>query len=104
MSKDKCCGNCKHFKNEDAKEIGFCEDRHWVTICSNVCKFHKHYFDGWAEITPDNVDSIYDEVIKRVIVTDGNEYKPVLDWHCGLSTMAKCGGYYYYILPELKIK
>ncbi len=39
-TENKRCGNCKHFKNEDAKEIGFCEERHWVTICSNVCKFH----------------------------------------------------------------
>lgn len=104
MSKDKCCGNCKHFKYEDASGKGWCEEQSWVTECSQVCKCHEDNCNGWTEITPDNVDSIYDEVIKRVIVTDGNEYKPVLDWHCGLSIMAKCGGYYYYILPELKIE
>lgn len=102
MSKDKCCGNCKHFKDAGGK--GWCEEQSWITERSKVCKCHEVDYNGWTEITPDNVDSIYDEVIKRVIVTDGNEYKPVLDWHCGLSTMAKSGGYYYYILPEIKIK
>lgn len=74
-----------------------------MVVSPKEVKFEPN-IEGWTEITPDNVDSIYDKVIKRVIVTDGNEYKPVLDWHCGLSTMAKCGGYYYYILPELKIE
>lgn len=103
MSKDKCCGNCKHFKNEDAEGWGACKFSRF-TKCDAKCIYHSFINNGWTEITPDNVDSIYDEVIKRVIVTDGNEYKPVLDWHFGLSTMAKCGGYYYYILPELKIE
>ena len=25
MSKDLCCGNCKHFKDEDVNGEGFCE-------------------------------------------------------------------------------
>lgn len=105
MSKDKYCGNCRNFSGEDIFGNGIClhtdDELHCTT---SICQYYEPNIEGWTEITPDNVDSIYDEVIKRVIVTDGNEYKPVLDWHCGLSTMAKCGGYYYYILPELKIE
>lgn len=102
-TENKCCGNCKMYKPM--------EEIDWMCTLDDYpydkdywCDYYKPINNGWTEITPDNVDSIYDEVIKRVIVTDGNEYKPVLDWHCGLSTMAKCGGYYYYILPELKIE
>ena len=58
--------------------------------------------NGWTEITPDNVDMIDDGCI--VIVTDGTYYNKASEWHLSIGTMAKIGGYYYYVLPELKIE
>lgn len=107
MSNEKCCKNCVHFCNEGVNGTGLCcmsLVRKITTYRYNCCVAHEWKLPKWTEITPDNVDSIYDEVIKRVIVTDGNEYKPVLDWHFGLSTMAKIGGYYYVELPEIKLE
>lgn len=64
--------------------------------CCGNCKNN-----GWIEITPDNVDEINADLI---VVTDGTYYKMANDWHASLSTLAKVGGYYYYVLPELKIE
>lgn len=100
MSKDKCCGNCKHFKDEDAEGWGTCEF-HLMTKCDDKCGYHSFRNNGWTEITPDNVDMIDDGSI--VIVTDGTYYNKASEWHLGIGTMAKHGGYYYYVLPELKI-
>ena len=58
--------------------------------------------NGWTEITPDNVDMIDDGSI--VIVTDGTYYNEASEWYLDIGTMAKRGGYYYYVLPELKIE
>ena len=58
--------------------------------------------NGWTEISPDNVDMIDDGCI--VIVTDGMYYNKASDWGLSLNTMAKSGGYYYYVLPELKLE
>lgn len=107
MSNEKCCKNCVHFGNEGVNETGLCCKslvRKIITYRYNCCVAHEWKLTKWTEIAPDNVDSIYDDVINRVIITDGKEYKPALDWHCGLSTMAKIGGYYYMELPELKIE
>ena len=37
-------------------------------------------------------------------VTDGTYYNEASEWYLGIGTMAKYGGYYYYVLPELKIE
>jgi hypothetical protein len=102
MSENKSCGNCKHFKYEDAIGIGVCNILNIMTQCNTCCGNHDTLHNDWTEITPDNVDMIDDGSI--VIVTDGTYYNKASEWHLSIGTMAKYGGYYYYVLPELKIE
>lgn len=106
MSEDKCCGNCKHFKNEDVDGKGWCDEQSWVTGCSKVCKLHEFGANGWTEITPDNVNEL-NKIEKRVVVANKHHgsvfYRTIHDVN-GLESMAKQGGYYYYVLPELKVE
>lgn len=101
MSENKCCGNCKYFKHEDLDGFGWCDKIDDETHCALHYDCHED-LNGWTEITPDNVDSIPDS--NRIIVTDGKSYKNLQQWHLGIGTMAKCRGYYYMELPELKIE
>lgn len=100
MSENKCCGDCKNFKDEDADGYGWCLLQQEETKCSFSYPCHEPLNNGWIEITPDNEDSIPDN--NRVIITDGQSFKNVTEWHLGIGTMAKHGGYYYYVLPELE--
>ena len=103
MSENKCCGNCKHFTNEDINGFGWCSRVLTRTRCSSgICREYEMPNNGWTEITPDNVDMIDDGSI--VIVTDGTYYNEASEWYLDIGTMAKRGGYYYYVLPELKIE
>ena len=108
MSENKCCGNCRNFKYEDSVGWGRCVGhmKEFGVNCSHTgClehKFVKNAINGWTEITPDNVDMIDDGSI--IIVTDGTYYNKASEWHLSIGTMAKYGGYYYYVLPELKIE
>ena len=102
--KDKCCGNCKHFKDEDLDGFGFCDKIDSETHCALHYDCHED-LNGWTEITPDNVEELYEskERVCVAFVCNGE-----VSYMCGqfgitLSTMAKHGGYYYYVLPELKI-
>lgn len=99
--KNKCCGNCKYFKDEDANGEGFCEVKYEFESCCHECDNHEFRNNGWTELTPDNVDEINADLI---VLTDGTYYKMANDWHASLSTLAKVGGYSYYVLPELKIE
>lgn len=106
MSKDLCCGNCKHFKDEDAEGWGWCSFNKTKTHCAQSWDCHNNTFNGWTEITPDNVEELYEskERVCVAFVCNGE-----VSYMCGqfgltLSTMAKYGGYYYYVLPELKIE
>lgn len=103
MSENKYCGNCKHFTNEDVNGYGWCSRFLTRTRCgSGICRGYEMPNNGWTEITPDNVDLISDSDI--VIVTDGTFYNKASEWHLSIGTMAKHGGYWYYVLPELKIE
>ena len=106
MSNDKYCGNCKHFKNEDVEGRGWCSLNKTKTHCDQSRDCHNYTFNGWTEITPDNVEELYEskERVCVAFVCNGE-----VSYMCGqfgitLSTMAKHGGYYYYVLPELKIE
>ena len=74
-TENKCCGNCKQ---------------------------------GWTEITLDNVDEI--DVIdpNRVVISTiigSVVFSSVLtDSDTTLKACSELGGYYYYVLPELKIE
>ena len=106
MSENKYCGNCKHFKNEDVEGWGWCSFNKTKTHCAQSWDCHNNTFNGWTEITPNNVEELYEskERVCVAFVCNGE-----VSYMCGqfgltLSTMAKYGGYYYYVLPELKIE
>ena len=105
--KDKCCGNCKYFNNEDADGWGTCEF-HLSAKCDDKCGYHSFRNNGWTEITPDNVEELYDIPEDLLIVAfklgDTIYYQRNKDMSPTLNTLAKTGGYYYYVLPELKIE
>ena len=105
MTENKCCGNCNHFKNEDVEGWGWCAFNKTKTHCAQSWYCHNDTFNGWTEITPDNVEELYEskERVCVAFVCNGE-----VSYMCGqfgitLATMAKYGGYYYYVLPELKI-
>ena len=107
MSKNKCCGNCKHFKDEDAKGWGRCKSA-GVVKRSCFCDNHKPLINGWTEITPDNVDEVRKTDVGRLmiaVITHGKPYYMVYrEMFRELDEMAILGGYYYLVLPELKLE
>ena len=104
MSENKCCGNCKHFKDEDIEDFSYCEIEHGFKYCDEVCVEHEAINNGWTEITPDNVEELYDKPIAVAWKYEDKTYYSLAgDCTISLATMAKHGGYYYYVLPELKI-
>lgn len=109
MSENKCCENCKYFKDEDSEGWGCCskfitqqhaKESECTWYIPKIVANHK-LINGWIKLTPDNADEINADLI---VVTDGTYYKMANDWHASLSTLSKIGGLYYYVLPELKIE
>lgn len=39
---DKCCGNCRHFANEDAFGNGFCNRKDFLSDCVYSCDLHEY--------------------------------------------------------------
>ena len=60
----------------------------------------------WTEITQDNVDDLYATSPERIVIHNIEWYRHnvymLRDVLPTLGTMAKTGGYYYIVLPELK--
>ena len=106
MSENKCCGNCKHFTNKDVDGCGFCTVVDDIVVYRESCEEHNYGYNSWTEITPDNVDEIKN-IEKRVVVASIHHnvtfYRCLYDVN-GLNSMAKNGGYFYYVLPKLKIE
>ena len=103
MSENKYCGNCKHFKDEDAEGWGTCKFSR-LTKCDDKCIYHSFINNGWTEITSDNVEELYDKPIAVAWKYEDKTYYSLAgDCTISLATMAKYGGYYYYVLPELKM-
>jgi hypothetical protein len=108
MSENKYCGNCKYFKDEDDDVYGLCEE-HIYRCDFPACLSYKPINNGWTEITPDNENELTDELLNRIIIgfkdCEGRMHTmTLLDCYMGVGTMVKYGGYYYYVLPELKIE
>lgn len=110
MSETKYCGNCKHFMDEGVDGFGFCVVFKCIHHCTGGgrCDAYQLENNGWTEITPDNVDDLY-PVIDRVMVAyklgEGlAEYRTLKELYKPLIDLALTGGYYYIVLPELKIK
>ena len=105
--KNKYCGNCKHFTNEDVNGYGWCSSLLARTTCgSGICIKYEITNNGWTEITPDNSDDLYIKDEDRIIIAychNGEvSYERYVDSQHIPSEMAELGGFYYYILPELK--
>lgn len=106
---EKCCGNCKHFKDEGIDGFGFCVVSECVHHCTGGgrCVAHQFNDNGWTEITPDNVDEVRETDVGRLMIAVTHrgepEYMEYSEIFHNLDTMAELGGYYYYVLPELKI-
>ena len=103
---DKCCGNCKRFENNG---FGWCVVALAEVGCEHCCPNHEFSNNGWTEITPDNMEEVYGIDQDRLVVQyTGSGCCPIIkmigDFSATISTMAKYGGYYYYVLPELKIE
>lgn len=62
----------------------------------------------WIEITPDNEEEVYNAPIDRLVIANIINgqifYTNCLEMSISIATMAKYGGYYYYVLPELKLE
>ena len=109
MSENKCCGNCKHFKDEDVSGKGWCAEQSWITECGKICNCHEDSHNGWTEITPDNVEGLYDvEPCRLMIATVDSHGNPQYAKYDGMSTtldaIATIGGCYSFVLPELRLE
>lgn len=108
MSETKSCGNCRYFKDEDAEGKGYCENFHGIFRCDEVCADHDVIDNGWTEITPDNVDEVRETDVGRLmiaVITHGEPYyMEYREMFRELDEMAILGGYYFFILPELKVE
>jgi hypothetical protein len=89
---------------------GYCAcgvDNHY-TSCDEVCDNHILSINGWTEITPDNVDEVDAIDPNRVVIAtmiEGIVFSSVrADSDITLKSCSELGGYYYYVLPELKIE
>lgn len=110
--KDKCCGNCKHFKDEDVEGWGWCSLKKTKTHCAQSWDCHNNTFNGWTEITPDNVKELYKtlnrvviaHIIPDAVIKDIVAYEKPNELYRSLEIIAAIGGYYYYVLPELKVE
>ena len=103
---NKYCGNCARSYAKDMDGYCACGVDDHFTSCDEVCDNHILSINGWTEITPNNVEELYEskERVCVAFVCNGE-----VSYMCGqfgitLATMAKYGGYYYYVLPELKIE
>ena len=105
--KYKYCGNCKRLANENLDGWGTCPLR-GMTRCDDICNFHSFENNGWIEITQDNEEEVYNIPSERLVFANyinGTPFYTSFDYMTlTISTMAKFGGYYYYVLPELKFE
>lgn len=111
MSKNKSCGNCKSFI-PSIDGFGACTEPTSIygVHCNNeACSLFKMKSNnGWTEITPDNVDEIDAIDPNRVVIAtmiEGIVFSSMrADSDITLKACSELGGYYSYVLPELKIE
>ena len=106
--KEKICVNCRFITEKSADGTGWCTHQSWITLCDKTCECFEQDLNGWEEITPDNVDEVRN--IREDMVIIGWQYNGAMR-ACTLSyypfpldVILKHGGFYYYVLPELKIE
>lgn len=106
--KEKACGNCRYFKDECADGSGWCDHKNHITMCSKTCRCFEDKYNDWTEITPDNVDEVRKTDVGRLmiaVITHGEPYyMECREMFRELDEMAILGGYYFFVLPKLKIE
>ena len=103
MKENKCCGNSSSSYAKDMDSFCVREFLHKLEVCNEDSDHHTRIINVWTEITPDNVEELYDKPIAVAWKYEGKTYYSLAgDCTISLATMAKHGGYYYYVLPELK--
>ena len=107
----KNCGSCIHFENEMIDGFGFCVVFQCIHHCtgSGRCIAYQLKNNGWTEITPDNVEGLYDvDPCRLMIATIDSHGNPQYAKYDGMSTtldaMATIGGCYSLVLPELRLE
>lgn len=94
-------------ENQDLDGFGWCDRTKTETHCELSCDCYES-LNGWTEITPDNVEEVRKTDVGRLmiaVITHGKPYyMEYREMFSELAEMAKLGGYYYYVLPELKIE
>lgn len=112
MNRRRCCGNCKHFKNEDAEGKGVCANSYtgddFFVCCGDLpCKRHEWRNNGWTKITPGDVGFLRNIDTKRLIIAFEQcgtiQYQRKFDVIPTLEAMSECDNFYYFIIPELNI-
>lgn len=103
----KCCDNCVRSRTNDMDSLCVRGYLHQLEVCDDVCNKNVMGINGWNEITPDNVDEVYTYNIYRIMIavvdSKGNiHYTKYEEMSTNLNEMAKIGGCYYYVLPELR--
>lgn len=109
MSENKCCENCKHFKDEGAYEIGLCGKDGVVTQCGTSCSDYSSKFNGWTELTPDRLEELSQIEPYRIILArffdDGSVKSKTRTEPCYTPLEVAAANtklrFFYYILPKL---
>ena len=108
--KEKICALChyaEHFDNKN--EVCYCRKHDGLTNCNTPKACYTPRIGGWRELTPDNIHELTEELFHRIVIGFVDKYGRMytmtfLDCRLGIGEMANVGGYYYYVLPELKIE
>lgn len=111
MSENKRCGNCKSFI-PSIDGFGACTEPTSIygVHCNNeACSLFKMKSNnGWTEITPDNVDEVdcidQEKVVIGWLDNKGRQHIAALVDCPPVKSSLAGKGYYYYVLPELKIE
>ena len=107
---NKFCRDCRFFTNEDVNGYGWCSRVLTRTRSgSGICREYEMPNNGWTEITPDNVEGLYDvDPCSLMIATIDSHGNPQYAKYDGMSTtldaMATIGGCYSFVLPELRLE
>jgi hypothetical protein len=106
MDENRCCGNVDSSYAKDMDSFCVREFLHKFEVCYEDSDHHTRIINGWTEITPDNVDEIDAIDPNRVVIAtmiEGIVFSSVrADSDITLKSCSELGGYYFFILPELK--
>lgn len=107
MDENKCCGNDDSSYAKDMDSFCVRGFLHKFAVCDETIDHHTRIINGWTEITPDNVDEIRKNKRQIVIMNPREWSVPEMSYGISKETLvlySVWGGYYYYVLPELKIE